>query len=307
MSARHVSKLESLLLQENSGFDVLFNEPMTKHTSYRIGGDAKYFVTVNTIEAMELLINACKLTSTKWIVIGKGSNLLVSDSGFDGLVIVLGCDFNKLSFCDIRMQYIVGAGRMLSSLVQDAFRKNLSGLEWAVGTPGTIGGAIAMNAGSADKWISNCLSTITCYLPDQGIIRYRSSAIEWTYRGSSLPKDAIILECSINLENAKDESSRELMEHRFASRKEKQPLGFPSCGSVFKNPENQSAGFLIEKAGLKGKQIGGAMISDKHANFILNVSHASALDVKALIDLCIEKVADETGIILQPEVKLVGF
>ena len=195
----------------------------------------------------------------------------------------------------------------LSAAVQEAFRRALAGRGFAVGTPGSVGGALRMNAGSRDEWLGARVESVTSFSAEGGLVRRHGSEIEWGYRCSSFPADEILVECELNMEPADPFYIRGKMEASLKRRKATQPLRQPSCGSVFKNPEGASAGDLIERAGLKGSAVGGARISDVHANFIVNTGNATAHDVLSLIEFVQGKVSQAYGIALKPEVRLLGF
>ena len=206
-----------------------------------------------------------------------------------------------------KSRLMLGAGVPLSAAVQEAFRRSLAGLEFAVGTPGSVGGALRMNAGSRDEWLSARVESVTSFSAEGGLVRRHGSEIEWGYRCSSFPADEILVECELNMEPADPFYIRGKMEASLKRRKATQPLRQPSCGSVFKNPEGASAGDLIERAGLKGSAVGGARLSDVHANFIVTTGNATARDVLSLIELVQGKVLEAYGVALKPEVKLLGF
>ncbi len=307
MVARHASRLEALFVDDVFEGDIYPNEPMARHTTYRIGGPARFFVRVNSIGALMQTVEACDDVSAPWIVVGRGANLLVSDEGFDGVIITLGRDFRVCRYHEEQQCFAVGAGVALSSVVQEAFRRSLSGLEFAVGTPGSIGGAIRMNAGSRDVWIGSCVSSVTCFSLSNGLELLHGSSIEWGYRTSSLSPDKVIIECELEAQPADPFLIRNKMEAALAKRRKSQPLSKLSCGSVFKNPPGDSAGRLIEAAGLKGYTCGGAKVSEQHANFILNEGGATAADVVAVMQAVQKKVYQDYGIELAPEVRFIGF
>lgn len=307
MTARHTSALEALLVDGHFDGDVYPSEPLSRHTMYRIGGPARFFVQVASVGTLVHLVDVCGRTDVPWIVLGRGSNLLVADRGFPGVVITLGRDFRGCRFDEGTSRFCVGAGVPLSSVVQEAFRRSLAGLEFAVGTPGTVGGALRMNAGSRDEWIGSRVASVTSLVPGRGLIRRAGDEMEWAYRASSFAPDEILLECELSVEPADPFFIRGKMEASHTRRKKTQPLTYPSCGSVFRNPEGASAGALIEAVGLKGRVVGGAQISDVHANFIVNKGDATAQDVMDLIDLIKTKVYETYGIELQPEVRFLGF
>ena len=201
----------------------------------------------------------------------------------------------------------MGAGTILSRLVQEVFHRGYSGMEFAVGTPGTVGGALRMNAGTKDDWIGSRVVSVTTLRANQGLVRYAAGDIAWNYRSTSFDPDEIIVEVELQLQPSLSGAVHEKMNTLLVRRKESQPLNFPSCGSVFRNPEGHSAGALIDGAGLKGIVHGGAQISEKHANFIVNKDKASAEDVLALIKLAQDKVKERYGVELQTEVRFLGF
>lgn len=307
MAARHASELELLRFDDEFDGTVRLNEPMSRHTTYRIGGPVRAFVEVNSIAALGTILKACVNEDLQWVPAGKGSNLLVADDGYDGVVVALAGEFRAWQFDEESAHVVVGAGTMLSRLVQESFHHGYSGLEFAVGTPGTVGGALVQNAGTRNDWIGSRVVSVTAYSATQGLKRYLATDLEWGYRTSSFAADEIIVECELALERAYAGNIHERMSTLLSRRKENQPLDHPSCGSVFCNPEGGSAGELIEGAGLKGARCGGAQISEKHANFILNVDNATAADVVSLINQAREKVRGCYGVELQTEVKFLGF
>ena len=305
--ARHASDLELLRFEDSVDGEIRLDEPLSKHTSYRIGGPARAYILVNSPAALSAALTACKADECPWVVVGKGSNLLVSDAGFKGAVIVLAGEFRNWKFDEENARVVVGAGTTLSRLVQEVFHRGYSGMEFAVGTPGSVGGAVRMNAGTKDDWIGSRVVSVTTFAPDQGLNRYAPSDIEWAYRSTSFAPDEIIVEVELQLTPALSGNIHDKMRTLLERRKASQPLEYPSCGSVFKNPEDASAGALIDEVGLKGSMCGGAQISEKHANFIVNKNKACASDVLALIKRAQEKVKEHYGIELQPEVKFLGF
>ena len=307
MAARHASPLQALLVDERFDGDIYPNEPMARHTTYRIGGPARFYVRVNSISALTQLIDVCGQEGVSWEVIGRGSNVLVSDDGFSGVVISLGRDFRSMRVDEERRCIVAGAGVMLSAVVQEAFKRSFAGLEFAVGTPGTVGGALRMNAGSRGEWIGSRVVTVTSFVPGEGLARRRGSEIDWGYRSSSFAPNETLLECELAVEPADPFYIRGKMEANLSTRKKSQPVNEASCGSVFKNPEGMSVGALIDGLGLKGFSVGGARISDVHANFIVNTGQASASDVLSLIELIQTKVNEAHGIQLTPEVRFLGF
>ena len=279
-------------------------EPMSRHTTYRIGGPAALAVECATVADLTTATSVLSEEDVEWTVLGKGSNVLASDTGYDGAVVTLGRDFKRHALDGDHLR--TGAGVILAAVVQDAFKMGLSGLEFGVGIPGTVGGALAMNAGASDAWIGGIVESVTLYIPGEGLVRVRGSEVSWNYRGTDLPGRGIIVECVLRVTESDEIDIRRAMEASLRRRKRTQPLGLPSAGSVFVNPEGDSAGRLIEAAGLKGTRIGGAQISDVHANFIVNTGGATAADVVALIRLAREAVKDSNGIELRPEIRFLG-
>lgn len=308
MCALHASDFELLALDETFDGEIRFDEPMRRHCTYRIGGPAHIWCEVRSVAALGHVIKAIQSDAIPWIVLGKGSNILVADEGYLGVIVTLSGEFRQWSFEDGLDRVIVGAGTTLARLVQEVFHRGYSGMEFAVGTPGSVGGALYMNAGTKDDWIGSRVVSVTTFSPDAGLVRHIGSEIEWGYRSTSFSPNEIIVECELQLEKAVSGNIHDKMNKLLVRRKETQPLNYPSCGSVFRNPEGESAGALIEKVGLKGEMCGGAQISEKHANFIVNkTGSASAHDVLTLIRRAQEKVREAYGIQLTTEVKLIGF
>lgn len=307
MSAKHASPFQALLLEDDLEAEIFRDEPMSKHTSYRIGGPARFYLRVETLGSVMRIIDACTAEGIPHAVVGRGTNLLVADEGFDGVIVTLGRQFREFSVDEETGIMVSGAGVNLSTLVQEAFRASLSGLEFAVGTPGSVGGALRMNAGTRDEGIGSRVSTVTTYHPISGLRKLYGGDIEWGYRSSSFDPEETILECELLMEKGDPFFIRGKMEANLSRRRRTQPLGEPSCGSVFKNPEDGSSARLIESCGLKGRRVGAAQVSEKHANFIVNTGGATAQDVMALIEIVRSEVEEEHGIRLVPEVRFLGF
>lgn len=286
---------------------VLRDEPMGKHTTYRIGGPARWFITVESLDALSRALRECARLDVPWTVVGQGSNLLVADRGYDGAVIVLSGEFKRFSFDEDAVRFTAGAALSLARIVQEAYHLGVSGLEFAVGTPGSLGGAVRMNAGNRTDWIGSRVASVTTFAPAGGLRRYRGQDIAWGYRRSSLPSDEVVVEVELACERGQAMRIQQKMEAALRRRKERQPMGMPSCGSVFRNPEGASAGDLIERCGLKGERVGGAQISQVHANFIVNTGGATASDVATLMKRARDEVIRVHGIELQPEVRFLGF
>jgi len=280
------------------------DEPLARHTTFRIGGPAALFVECASTSDLGAALDVFAEEGIEWTVLGKGSNVLASDQGYEGAVLVLGRAFKRHQCTDGRI--LAGSGVILAALVQDAFRLGLTGLEFAVGIPGTLGGALAMNAGTRDAWIGDIVETVTLFVPGHGLVSVRGPEVAWGYRRTDLAARGIIIEASLRLEPGDTEQIRRVMEASLRRRKRNQPLGAPNAGSVFVNPEGDSAGRLIESAGLKGLRVGGAEVSEVHANFIVNTGTATASDVLELVRHVRESVEDAHGIELTPEIRFLG-
>jgi UDP-N-acetylmuramate dehydrogenase len=261
-------------------------------------------VTVDSISDLNLTLKVLGQELVDWTVVGRGTNLLVSDAGYDGAVIVLGREFKRHTIDESGIR--AGAGVMLAALVQDSWRAGMSGLQFAAGIPGTFGGALAMNAGANKGWIGEVVRSVTVLVPGEGLRRLQGGEVPWAYRSSGLDRIGVIVEGELGLEAGDPVRIRAEMERFFKFRKESQPLSKPNAGSVFRNPEGDAAGRLIESVGLKGARCGGAMVSPVHANFIVNDGGATASDVAALMSRIREAVMAGYGIELRPEVRFLG-
>jgi len=280
------------------------DEPMARHTTFRIGGPAALFVECADLSDLGLAVDACEDEGLEWTVLGRGSNVLASDEGYEGAIIVLGRDFKRHETEQGHVRS--GAGVSLAVLVQEAFNIGLTGLEFAVGIPGTLGGALAMNAGSREAWIGDIVESVTLFAPGRGLVSLRGAEVAWGYRRTDLPARGIIVEASLALQSGDRDQIRRTMEASLRRRKRTQPLGVPNAGSVFVNPEGESAGRLIEQLGLKGHTVGGAQVSEVHANFVVNTGSATAADVIELVGEVRQSVEDAYGIELRPEIRFLG-
>jgi UDP-N-acetylmuramate dehydrogenase len=280
------------------------DEQMSRHTTYRIGGPAALFIECASVADLAAATTVLAEEGVDWRVLGKGSNILVSDNGYPGAVIVLGRDFKRHALDGEHLR--TGAGVILAALVRDAFSEGRTGLEFAVGIPGTAGGALAMNAGTRDEWIGSIVESVTLFVPGTGLVGVRGPEIAWGYRNSGLQSRGIIVEAVLRVIEGDLEQIRRTMEASLRRRKRSQPLSVPNAGSVFMNPEGDSAGRLIEAAGLKGERVGGAAVSDVHANFIVNAGGATSADVLGLVRLIRDTVKEAYGIELSPEVRFLG-
>lgn len=300
------------------------DEPMARHTSYRIGGPADLFVECACLADLALALDVLNEERVEWTVIGKGSNVLVCDQGYRGAVIVLAGEFSECRFGELEaaggsgdegdtlpmgqeVQITAGAGVPLARLVQDAYGHGLSGLEALAGIPGSLGGAIFMNAGSRTDWIGSHLSGITIFRHGAGLRKVPADDVAWGYRASGLAPDDVIVEADIILKAADKPVIAQTMQELLDARVASQPLAAHCCGSVFKNPTGQSSGKLIHDCGLAGATCGDAHISTQHANFVINDGSARANDVLALMRLARDRVKETYGIHLAPEVRFLGF
>ena len=287
---------------ERFGF-VRQHEPLRLHTTYRIGGEADWFVCVDDLEKLEALVHVLNETHTPWMVLGNGSNVLVSDQPYHGVVISLMGRFMSFSFSDTILEASAGCSLILLSV--KAMEQSLSGLEFASGIPGTLGGGIYMNAGAYLSDLSNLIIDVT-YLDEEGIKTCTKDELGFTYRHSVFQqhKNRIILSARLQLERKDKESIRQLMDSRKQRRLSSQPVSRPSAGSVFRNPESGSAWKIVDDLGFRGKRCGGAKVSEIHSNFIINEEgKAKAAEVDCLIRE-IQKAALETfGVQLITEVE----
>ncbi len=278
---------------------------LAPYTSFRVGGEADYYAICNTLSELKETLNFTKDHFLKVFVLGRGTNVLVSDHGFRGIVIKLGKDFSKISVEG--REIVAGAGAQLAMIATRAYQNSLSGLEWAAGIPGTLGGALKMNAGAHGFSMSDIVKDVLVLdLNNYDLRRLKRSEIEFGYRKTSLSDSEIILEATLILASGKQEEIRKLMDSMFEERKRKQPVQARSAGSVFKNPDGDYAARLIESCGLKGYSIGGAMVSEKHANFIVNTGNATAADINSLIKKIKEEVYKMFKVNLETEIILVG-
>ena len=284
---------------------ILFDEPMSKHTSYGIGGPARAYITPKNKEDLVSILKFSKDNNIPSYFIGSGSNLLVSDEGIDGIVITLGKSFNKLEIN--KNNVFAETGVMLGRMVKECAKRNLSGIESLIGVPGTLGGALIMNAGAFGGEISNYLEYVSVITMSGDEKKYQQKDIKFNYRNSSFSDNEILINANFKfiLSDQKTVSKNKLKAS--GGRKSSQPLRFRSAGSVFKNPSEGAAGYFIDKAGLKGTKSGDAEISSVHANFFVNHGRATAKDVIRLINIARKKVYKEFGVMLELEIKTLGF
>lgn len=302
MSDEIVTRLINITGKDN----VRINEPMKNHTTFKIGGPAQYYVTPESVTQIQEVVSLCKDMNIPLHVIGNGSNILVGDDGVDGVVLAL---FNTFSDYEIKDNVITAqAGMSLIKLAVIALREGLTGLEFASGIPGSVGGAVYMNAGAYDGQMKDVVTSVTV-LDEAGNIRILGrDELDMGYRTSAVAKhNMIVLQVIIELKAGNKEQIKDRMNQLSELRKQKQPLEYPSAGSTFKRPEGYFAGKLIADAGLKGYSIGGAAVSEKHAGFVVNMGGATAKDVVELTDYIKKRIIEQFGVTLELEIKKIGL
>ena len=281
---------------------IFSKEPMKKHTTFRIGGPADVFVAPENLNEIEAVCRFAKEQEIPLFVLGNGSNLLVADEGMDGIVL------QNYSGIEVRgNELVVKAGTLLSSTSKAALSEELTGFEFAGGIPGTFGGAVVMNAGAYGGEMVQVLKEVTVLTKEGEVKTLKAEELELGYRTSNvLENEYVVLEGVIKLEKGNKEEIKAKMDEYALARKTKQPLEYPSAGSTFKRPEGYFAGKLIQDAGLKGYQVGDAQVSEKHSGFVINRGDATAADVMQLISDVKDKVKEQFGVTMEPEVKRVG-
>ena len=284
---------------------ILLNESMKKHTSFRIGGPADIMVVPHDTEQVKTAIEIFKAHNIPYFIMGRGSNLLVRDKGIRGGVIKLADGFSKAKVTDRQIQ--AQAGILLSSLSNLALRAELTGLEFTSGIPGTLGGAVAMNAGAYGGEIKDLIDKVIVLDENRKVLSFTNSEMNFGYRKSIVQNTKmIVLEVYMTLEKGNYQESKEKIKELTKRRREKQPLNYPSAGSTFKRPVGYYAGKLIQDSGLKGMRVGNAQISELHSGFIINMGDATADDVIKLNEKVKTRVYDRYGVNLEPELKIIG-
>ncbi|OQX54777.1 MAG: UDP-N-acetylenolpyruvoylglucosamine reductase [Candidatus Cloacimonas sp. 4484_209] len=292
-------------LQNELSGTVLWNEPMRRHTTFKIGGPADAIIIPSNETNLQHILKIASQNQIPVTVIGNGSNLLVSDSGIDGIIIKISGCFNNVTIQDRKI--IAGAGCYLSRLTKLTADFGLSGLEFAAGIPGTVGGAVVTNAGTHEMEIGNFITKIRAMNYDGELIELSKEELKFGYRYTALQeRDVIVLNVEMELLKGDRKEIKKKIKMHLERRKKKQPLNFHSAGSVFKNPPNDYAGRLIEACGCKGMRVGDAEVSKLHANFIVNCGNARANDVLKLMTKIRETVFQKYGIELEPEIKIIG-
>jgi UDP-N-acetylmuramate dehydrogenase len=300
----HKSKFRRKL-KENLRGAVLVDEILARHTSFKIGGPADFYVIPNDERELATLLGLCQSEEIPRFIIGRGTNLLVNDKGFRGVVIDLSQACRNFQIEDTVV--VAGAGILIDDLITRSMASGLSGGEKLSGIPGSIGGAVILNAGAFGTEVKDILASVKLIDADTGIKWLSRDQIIMQYRRTDIAPDAVVLEASFNLRPGSRSEVEPIRADILTARRAKQPLSLPSAGSVFKRPPGDYAGRLIEAAGLKGLRIGDAIVSEKHANFIVNCGTASASDVYRLITEIQEIILKRFGISLEPEIHLLGF
>lgn len=285
--------------------NVLRDEPMSRHTTFRIGGPADYFVTPKDKEEIKKIIKFCREEQVPFYVIGNGSNLLVGDRGYRGVIIQI---FKKMSKIEVAGERITAqAGALLSKLAAAALDASLTGVEFASGIPGTLGGALRMNAGAYGGEMKQVVLSADVLTPEGDFITLAVDELEMGYRTSIIAKnDYVVIDAVLQLKKGDKEEIQAQMADLREKRVSKQPLEYGSAGSTFKRPEGYFAGKLIDDAGLRGFRVGDAQVSEKHCGFVINRGNATAAEVLELMRIVEERVEEKFGVRLQPEVRCIG-
>lgn len=288
-----------------SGERIRVGEPMSRHTTFRVGGPADYYVEPENTAQLAAVLGLCRASGMPFYLLGNGSNLLVGDGGYRGVIIAMGDAWSGLS-ADGNWIH-AGAGATLAAAARLACKNALTGLEFAAGIPGTIGGAVVMNAGAYGSEMSAVLRCARVLTPEGRVLALSADRLELGYRRSCIPREHyVVLEVDMELERGEEKAIRQRMEELSIQRRTKQPLEYPSAGSTFKRPEGYFAGKLIQDAGLRGFTVGGAQVSEKHCGFVINRDGASAADILQLCRQVQKRVREQSGVELELEVKLLG-
>lgn len=285
--------------------NIACNEPMSKHTTFRVGGEADCYITIENEEQLSHIIKYISEVGFPYVIVGNGSNLLVGDKGYHGIVLHLAGSFNDI--CVEGNTITAGAGALLSQTAKAAMEHALSGMEFAAGIPGTIGGALVMNAGAYGGEMKQLVRSVKVMDMTGEILEFDNETMEFGYRTSVMKgRPYIALQTVLELTEGDSSVIQAKMEELAAERRQKQPLEFPSAGSTFKRPEGRFAGKLIMDAGMRGYRIGGAQVAEKHCGFIVNRGNATAADIAELIEEVQERVKDRFDVMLEPEIVMLG-
>ena len=301
MNQKVIEKFWNLLGKDR----VLVDEPMKRHTTFRIGGPADFFLLPSTVDEVRGILEICREEELPYFILGNGSNLLVSDKGYRGVIIQLDRNFSNISVEG--NEICASSGALLSQIAAAARNASLTGFEFAGGIPGTLGGAVFMNAGAYGGELKDVLKEAVVMTEQGEILTLPVEKLDMGYRTSRIKKAGyLVLEARLVLEQGDMDKIRDITKDLTEKRVSKQPLEYPSAGSTFKRPEGYFAGKLIMDAGLRGYQVGHAQVSEKHCGFVINKGNATAADVLTLIENVREKVQEQFGVTLEPEVKFLG-
>lgn len=293
----------SLMIDAIKGISVLEQEPMQKHTTFRIGGAAKYFAMPKNVDEIQTLISYCQNQNISYCVLGNGSNVLFTDAGYDGMIIQIGSAMSEIRV-DGTAVY-VQAGAILAKVAKLAYEAGLTGMEFAAGIPGSIGGAIVMNAGAYGGEMKDIVASVDVLSTDGVFRKYTCDEMEFAYRHSIIDEDKIVVGVELTLQKGDKTAILNRMNELAEARRSKQPLEYPSAGSTFKRPDGYFAAKLIDDSGLRGYRVGGAMVSEKHCGFVVNVEQASSADVLAVMQHVQDVVNEKYGVMLEPEVRII--
>ncbi|MGD8564679.1 MAG: UDP-N-acetylmuramate dehydrogenase [Desulfarculaceae bacterium] len=293
------------LLTQRLGDRARFGQPMSSHTTWGVGGQAWCVCQVHSAEEAAFVIEAATKADMPWMTLGRGSNLLVLDQGYQGVMLRLAGPLARIRRVDANL--LAEGGAFLPAVVKFAARLGLTGMEWAAGIPATVGGAVATNAGAAGRDMSQVVEDLRLLMPGGRVEEHPASCFPAAYRRRQLPAGSLVLSANLSLIQDDPLEVQNRTEEMLNRRRRRQPQEQHTAGSVFKNPPGDFAGRLIEQAGCKGLKIGDAMVSHHHANFIENLGRARASDVMALMEKVKQRVQEKTGIELEPEVEMVGF
>ncbi|MEG1847934.1 MAG: UDP-N-acetylmuramate dehydrogenase [Lachnospiraceae bacterium] len=280
-------------------------EPMSRHTTFRVGGTADLLIEIETAEQLLAVLDLFHKTDTEYFILGNGSNLLVGDKGYQGIIIQIASKMSKIEVMGTTI--IAQAGAKLSQVAGEACTHHLAGLEFAAGIPGTIGGAVVMNAGAFEGEMQQIVTSVKVISPDGELLELDNATMEFAYRSSVIRnRKFTVIEVTMQLHESNEEEIRAKMKELTARRLDKQPLEYPSAGSTFKRPQGYYAGQLIMDAGMRGFRVGGAQVSEKHCGFIVNLGDATAEDIMEVIHTVQERVFDKFGVNLELEVIPLG-